>query len=128
MASPAVVSGGNCMCTFGVAPGTLNSTNNLTVLAEGKPMLVMTDVAPMVNVTPFGVCTTISNPAVAAATAAALGVLTPMPCVPAITGAWLGCKTLVGGKPCLNMESKCFCAYGGAISIVNPGQTKVIVG
>ena len=114
------------MCTFGTAPGTLTSTNNATVLVEGKPALVMADAAPMVNVTPFGMCMTLSNPQVAAATAAALGVLTPQPCIPAIAGAWIGGKTLIGGKPCLNMESKCMCTYGGSISIVNPGQMKVI--
>ncbi len=124
--SQVVVSGGSCMCSFGTAPGTLNSTNNLTVMAEGKPICVMADVAPMANVTPFGMCTTLSNPAVAAATAAALGVLTPQPCVPAIAGTWMGGQTLIGGKPCLTLDSKCMCAYGGSISITNPGQAKVI--
>ena len=93
---------------------------------EGKPAMVMTDSAAMVNITPFGLCTTPSNPQVAAATAAALGVLTPQPCIPVIAGTWIGGKTLIGGKPCLNMESKCICSYGGSISIVNPGQFKVI--
>ncbi len=114
------------MCSFGTAPGTLTSTNNQTVLVEGKPALVMADSAPMANVAPFGMCVTLSNPQVAAATAAALGVLTPQPCIPAIAGVWSGGKTLLGGKPCLNMESKCVCTYGGVISIVNPGQLKVI--
>ena len=113
------------MCTFGTAPGNLTSTNNQTVLVEGKPALVMADATPA-NVTPFGMCVTLSNPAVAAATAAALGVLTPQPCIPVIAGAWIGGKTLIGGKPCLNMESKCMCTYGGSISIVNPGQMKVV--
>lgn len=124
--SQIVVTGGSCMCSFGTAPGNLTSTNNATVLVEGKPAMVMADAAPMVNVTPFGMCTTLSNPQVAAATAAALGVLTPQPCIPAIAGAWMGGKTLIGGKPCLNMESKCMCSYGGVISIANPGQMKVI--
>ena len=124
--SQLIATGGSCMCSFGTAPGNLASTNNTTVLVEGKPAMVMTDVAAMVNITPFGLCTTLSNPTVAAATAAALGVLTPQPCIPVIAGAWMGGKTLIGGKPCLNMESKCVCSYGGSISIVNPGQMKVI--
>jgi len=38
-----------------------------------------------------------------------------------------GAKTLVGGKPCLTLDSKCMCAFAGSISIVNPGQTKVLI-
>ncbi|MBR1860916.1 MAG: DUF4280 domain-containing protein [Lachnospiraceae bacterium] len=125
--SQLIVTGASCKCSFGMTPGVINATNNLTVLAESKPVCVMADAAPGVNVTPFGMCTTLSNPQVAAATAAAMGVLTPQPCMPAITGTWTGGKVLIGGKPCLTMESTCMCAYGGVINIVNPGQTNVIV-
>lgn len=123
-----VVTGASCVCPFGTTPGTINATNNLTVLAENKPVCVMADAAPMVNVTSFGMCSNPANPQVAAATAAALGVLTPQPCVPAIAGAWMGGKVLIGGKPCLTLESSCMCSYGGKVTIVNPGQAKVIVG
>jgi len=121
-----VVQGATCLCTFGTAPGNINPTNNMTVLAEGKPVCVKMDSAAMANITPFGMCTTVSNPAVAAATAAALGVLTPQPCTPMITGTWLGGgKVMIGGKPCLTLDNKCACAYGGTVSIVNPGEMKV---
>jgi hypothetical protein len=81
-------------------------------------------------VCPFGACTSLANPAVAAATAAALGVLTPMPCVPVPAGPWLpgAPKTLLKGAPALDMTSKLMCAWGGAIQIINPGQFKVMHG
>ena len=66
-----VTTGAMCMCSFGTTPGNLTSTNNMTVLAEGKPVLVITDAAPMVNISSCGMCSSLANPQVAAATAAA---------------------------------------------------------
>lgn len=83
----------------------------------------------MVNVVPFGMCRSPLNPTVAAATAAAAGVLTPMPCIPVIPAPWVpGAPTvLVGGKPALDNRSKLMCAYAGVISITNPGVMNVQV-
>lgn len=69
--------------------------------------------------TTFGMCSNPANPAVAAATAAALGVLTPSACVPATVAPWApGAPTvLVGGKPLLNNTSKLMCMYGGVIQV-----------
>ena len=69
--------------------------------------------------TTFGMCSCPANPAVASATAAALGVLTPMPCAPLTVAPWVpGCPTvIVGGKPLLNNTSKLLCAYGGVIQV-----------
>jgi hypothetical protein len=123
----AVVMGASILCTMGSAPGTLNVTSQTKVIVDGKPAATIQDTAPMVNVGPCGVCTSMANPAVASATAAAMGVLTPMPCVPAPAGIWMGGKTpFVGGKPGLSNDAKLLCTYGGNISIMNPGQTKVI--
>jgi hypothetical protein len=87
------------------------------------------DNKPIVNVPPFGMCSSMANPTVAAATAAALGVLTPMPCVPVLPAPWVtGAPTaLIGGMPTLNNNSKLMCAWAGVIQIVNPGQTTVMV-
>ncbi|MFN2505993.1 MAG: DUF4280 domain-containing protein [Acidimicrobiales bacterium] len=117
-----VTSGAVTMCSFGVAPGTLN-TLGAGVLA-GPPVASILDIIPFVNVMPFAMCTSLANPAVAAATAAALGVLTPMPCTPVIPAPWKpGSPTvLVGGKPVLTNTSNCQCAFGGLITIVAPGQ------
>ena len=94
----AVVAGATVQCTMGLAPGQLLVTSQAMVLAGGMPAATIADAAPITNVTPCGMCTSLLNPQVAAATAAALGVLTPMPCVPAPVGIWSCAGTpLVGG-------------------------------
>jgi hypothetical protein len=117
-------------CTFGAAPSVLS------VIPAGPPvmadsMLAATIMAnaPIANVPPFGMCNSPSNPMVIAATAAALGVLTPMPCVPATVAPWVpGSPTvLIGGMPALNNSSKLMCMWGGVIAINNPGSTTVMV-
>ena len=123
-----VCAGALLMCSGGVAPSTL------AVLPAGRPMCAgpaanIADVAPIVNVPPFGMCQLVSNPMVAAATAAALGVLTPMPCVPVPAGTWIpgNPKVLVGGLPALTSDGKLMCAWGGLISITMPGQFVALV-
>lgn len=83
----------------------------------------------MVNILPFSMCTSIANPVVASATAAALGVLTPMPCIPVTVAPWApGSPTvMIANMPALNNSSKCMCSYGGVISINTPGQFTVQV-
>ncbi len=82
------------------------------------------DFAPMVNIMPFGMCTTPSNPTVAAATAAAMGVLTPMPCIPAVTTPWMpgNPMVLVQGQPALTRMCHNMCMWGGQISFTTDGQ------
>ena len=82
------------------------------------------DHKPVANILPFGMCTTPSNPAVAAATSAAMGVLTPVPCVPATSMPWVtGATTvLIAYQPALNDSSKLMCNWGGSISVSYAGQ------
>lgn len=126
----AAVTGASMTCAFAMVPTPvpLNVTNNSTVLVGGKPAGTIMDAGGMVNIPSFGMCTTLSNPQVAAATAAALGVLTPQPCMPQTT-AWIPSqgKVLVGGKPCLTGDCSVMCMYGGKISIVMPGQAQVMI-
>jgi hypothetical protein len=93
-------------------------------LTSDMPAATIMDNVPMKNIMPFGMCTSIANPQVAAATTAALGVLTPQPCVPVIPAPWApGSPTvLIGNIPALNNTSKCMCTWAGVIQIVSPGQ------
>ncbi len=119
-----VCMGAMMMCSFGVAPSSLVVLPAGRVMVGGPPAATIMDNAPIVNVPPFGMCQSPSNPMVAAATAAALGVLTPMPCVPVTTAPWIvGAPTvMIGGKPALNGTSKLMCNWGGVIQITFPGQ------
>lgn len=115
--------GAMMQCSFGAAPSTLSVLPVNRVLA-GTPVANIMDNVPFLNVVPFGVCTSMANPAVASATAAALGVLTPMPCTPMTAAPWVpGVPTvLVGNMPAVDMNCKLICSYGGVISILNAGQ------
>ncbi len=128
MAQP-VVLGANLTCSFGLAPSTIAPTGAARVMVEGRPAATVTDILPAVNIPPFGLCSSLANPTVASATAAALGVLTPMPCVPVVTGPWKPGtpKTTVGGQPALDSASTCQCAWGGVISVVFAGAVRTTI-
>lgn len=114
-------------CSFGVAPSSLVVIPENRVLAEEMPAATIMDYVPLENILTFGMCTSLANPEVAAATAAALGVLTPMPCIPATVAPWIvGSPTvLIGEMPALNNESTLICMWGGVIEITEPGELTV---
>jgi hypothetical protein len=116
-------------CTFGAAPSTLAVLLENRVLVEGPPAANIMDHVPLVNIMPFGVCNSMMNPMVASATAAALGVLTPMPCIPATSAPWApGAPTvLIANMPALDNVSKCICNWGGVIGFSNPGTVKTMI-
>ncbi len=124
------VTGAQCSCCFGTAPCSLQATSQTAVLVEGKPVATIQDMQPYVNLKPFGMCMSLANPAVASATAAALGVLTPQPCTLVPAGTWIPSnpKIMTGGCPCLTNEATLICGLGaGTIKITVPGQMKVLV-
>ena len=116
------------MCSMGVAPSSLVVLPVNRVLTT-TPAATIMDHVPMLNVLPFGMCSSPANPAVAAATAAAMGVLTPMPCIPVTPAPCvLGAPTvLVGNQPALDNTAKLTCTWGGMISINTPGQTSTLI-
>lgn len=122
-----VVLGATLQCSFGVAPSSLVVLPASCVMGQSVPAANIMDNVPMTNIMPFGMCNSIANPTVAAATAAALGVLTPMPCIPATPAPWApGSATVLLGKmPALTNTCTCNCMWGGVITIVNPGETTI---
>ena len=125
-----VVAGATIKCTFAVPPGVstlIAIPKGPPVMMGGPPAATIMDFAPILNVPTFGMCMTPTNPVVATATAAAQGVLTPMPCIPVILAPWApGNPTvLIGGFPALSKTSVCTCTWGGVISVINPGQITV---
>ena len=119
-----VCAGAMLQCSFGVAPSSLMVLPINRTMTGFMPAANIMDNKPMVNIMPFGMCMSPANPMVAAATAAALGVLTPMPCIPMTVAPWVpGAPTvLLGNMPALDNTSKLMCNWAGVISVVVPGQ------
>lgn len=119
-----VCNGALMMCSFGLAPSTLIVLPKNQMVTSYMPAANIMDNVPAVNIMPFGMCTSLANPTVAAATTAALGVLTPMPCVPVTPAPWVpGSPTVIlSNMPALNDTSKLMCTWLGVISITMPGQ------
>ena len=111
-------------CSMGMAPGTFMVTPEKMMNTSFQPGANIMDHIPMKNIMPFGMCQSPANPTVAAATALAMGVLTPMPCIPNTPAPWIpGVPNfLLKGFPVLNNSSKLMCIWGGVIEFANPGQ------
>ena len=122
-----VCMGAMMQCTFGMAPSSLVVLPTNKVMTNMVPDANIMDHIPMTNIMPFGMCMSPSNPVVAAATAAALGVLTPMPCIPATPAPWIaGAPTvLLGNFPSLDNVSQLMCIWGGVITFTDAGEETV---
>jgi Domain of unknown function (DUF4280) len=124
-----VCMGASMMCSFGMAPSSLVVLPTNRVFTNMVPDANIMDHIPMLNIMPFGMCMSLANPAVASATAAALGVLTPMPCIPNTPSPWVpGAVTdLIANQPALDNVSKLMCIWGGVIQFVTPGEFTVTI-
>jgi hypothetical protein len=111
-------------CSFGTVPMPMIVPPETPVFEDALPAATIMDFIPLENIPSFGLCSSLANPEVAAATAAALGVLTPMPCIPVTTSPWFpGAPTvLLEGLPALCTGSMCMCDWLGEITIDEPGQ------
>ncbi len=124
-----VCMGAMMQCSFGLAPSSLVVLPKNLVQTNMVPDANIMDHIPLVNIMPFGMCTAPTNPTVIAATAAALGVPTPMPCIPATPAPWIpGAPTVnLAFFPTLDDTSKLMCTWAGVITFVTPGEFTVNV-
>lgn len=117
-----VCTGAALQCSFGTTPATF-SASSVNVSATDAAGVV-SDISPE-NVPAFAMCTSLSNPQVAAATSAS-GVLTPQPCQPVLSPWSPGSSSvMVNGAPALDDSSTCSCVWGGVISVGSAGQQDV---
>ena len=119
-----VCMGAMLKCSMGLAPSSLVVLPVNRVMTSYVPAANIMDNKPMVNIMPFGMCQSPANPTVAAATAAALGVLTPMPCIPNTPAPWApGAPTvMIANMPALDDTSKLMCLWAGVIEVTYAGQ------
>lgn len=119
-----VCNGAQLKCSMGTASSVLVVLPERRILLDGQPQANIMDFQPNTNIQSFGLCFSLANPVVAAATAAHLGVLTPMPCVPNTTSPWVKGepKLLLKNFPALCQDDTLQCAWQGTISIVHCGQ------
>lgn len=125
-----ICQGATLMCSFGTTPCQLSvmpaNRMNISQMSAATTL----DSKPLVNMQSFGMCSAPSNPQVAAATAAAMGVPTPQPCLPVTSAPWTPGSTtvMIGGQAALTSTCQLMCNWGGVITVTNPGQQTVMVG
>ena len=124
MALSYVVEGAKLKCNFGSSDSNLQLPIHHRTKINGKSQANIMDHKAMLNIKPFGQCSSLTNPVVAAATAANQGKLQKMPCVPATVTPWMNGKTdnMIQNFHALTDKSTCMCMWCGKIEITNDGQ------
>jgi hypothetical protein len=117
-----VIATATLQCSFGTAASAFQ------VVAHGKTAGEKRSIATVEDhggdhIKSFTLCTSPSNPAVAAAKA-------PQPCAPIVNGPWKpGSPAVkVAGQKALTDDSTCSCQWGGTIRVADAGQATVFAG
>lgn len=131
-----VRSGATLVCSMGTGAGKLIAQPRIPVpfnpkidKVDPKPIALATDTTAMVNIVPMGMCRSMSNPMVAAATGSNRGTLTMQPCIPMPVGTWQGFtppkfengKMTNNGKGTVNMGCQLTCSWAGVIRPTSMG-------
>jgi len=115
-------------CSFGTVPDTLIVLPDGNVIVEAMLAGNMLDMIPFANIPGFVLCLSLANPEVDAATTAAFGVLTPMPCTPMTFEPWIteDVTVLFTDLPALDQTSILICDYAAIIIVDEPGNFSVL--
>lgn len=121
-------SGAKLACTMGSSPGSFSGGCE-RVDVRGKPAGTVAHHTPFTHVSSFGMCHSLANPRVAAATAAAHGALTPQPCVPNLPTQWTpgSARVDIEGHAALRDSDCLACRWAGTIRPTHAGQVRVEV-
>ncbi|MFT5779008.1 MAG: hypothetical protein ACI837_001965 [Crocinitomicaceae bacterium] len=116
-----VCSGAQLKCSFGTSPANFLVLPLNMVNTTSMPAGTIMDYIPVLNVPPFGQCSSPSNPMVIAAFGA------PQPCIPVTIAPWSpGSPTVKIGKlNALDEADKLLCMWAGSIEITDTGQADV---
>jgi hypothetical protein len=116
-----VVNLAKTQCTMSVKPSQLLVLPTLRRNAGGQPAATVQDHLPLVNIAPFGPCSSPAFPP----TIAAAGV--PQQCLPNTLTPWVPGSSVVNisKQPALRQSDTCQCFWGGIISVTDPGQAIV---
>jgi hypothetical protein len=114
-------------CNKGTLPSALVIADPRRPKIGDAAIALVGDHVPNVNVMPFGMCSSLQNPAVQTATTAAQGTLTPMACIPVLTDPWSpGIEDeRIGDVKILDDGSTCRCKWNGTIEVQRAGQDVV---
>lgn len=125
----AVCSGAQVNCAFGDGPKNVNVLPLGNKAGGSKEIMSIINIIPYLNIPSFGMCKSLTNPLVASATAAAMGVLTPQSCIPVITPFTPGAiKTTTFNIPMVQQSNTSLCIWGPTITISKPGQEDLNIG
>lgn len=124
MGNSYVVQRAKLKCSFGDKESDFMVPVHHDIFINDKPQGSIMDFKPNKNILPFGLCSSLANPVVAAATAANKGILKKMPCIPNTTSPWINGKNdvLLGEDPAMLNCSTVMCLWCGVISITDDGQ------
>jgi len=120
-----VCSGDEYHCSYGTLLCPIQVFSNRKVSIDGRLAATEGD-NQIQNLRGFGMCSSLKNPQVAAATVMAEGVLTPQPCSPVLAGGWTCLtNTKISGKRTITSQSEIWSAFSGRITNVTTRQEKV---
>jgi hypothetical protein len=124
-----VADGATLQCNMGTTTSSLSISSSHGASGSSKHLATIDDYTPNTCVSSFGMCQSMSNPQVSAATSAAEGVLTPQPCNPVITQQWSpGSDAIkINGAKAVPESATCNCQWNGQISVQDAGQSDVKV-